>query len=577
MQEIDSNPLWSTEGQILWLFGEQEKEDGLLTTAEVAGRLSLSPPTVSYALRRLLNERKVATWEVDKREVWGISQQVASWRRERHLEAQKVEREREQAREHVLKDNEALREAETRLREACTGRGVDVSVFRGFEVGEGGPRRLSLLLSVDDPEAAAWLVGRMSRPVPGEDAPSDEEWAEYAEHFEALVSCFEWAGWSEGEHDYFHEYDDETGPILYTTIRRTCMAFDVEYHPSSARLRLLHHEYPGGWPQIFSMLEDEIVIELDGDADEQQRLVAERAGALGLLDATRVEVDPDSDVTLRQFMDVQLTEFVFDEIAGYRQKTIVEAVDDLDADTYLQTFFSTVVDVFGQGVLPDLVPDAAVHGIAAWCWRNDTAVETWHVRDDVLMARINIAVTRKIAEHVDPDEGVDWIGLEAALTDPEWALPDGRTISSLFGEGWQEVRGTVSEKLTTWRRLDEDLLGPTATLRLLTIGGSTNYTWHWWGRGCWTAICRAIVGDAVTGGIALPVPYDQLGPERFVIDLAEPDQLGDDALEWLIDMPTAGADGPRGLRFHAASKPISRMVEPVNWNLGQPPATTTDL
>ncbi|MFJ8963277.1 hypothetical protein ACIRG5_28210 [Lentzea sp. NPDC102401] len=126
----------------------------------------------------------------------------------------------------------------------------------------------------------------------------------------------------------------------------------------------------------------------------------------------------------------------------------------------------------------------------------------------------------------------------------------------------------MSEKLTTWRRLDEDLLGPTATLRLLTIGGSTGNTSQWWGQGRWTAICRAIVEDAVAGGIALPAPYGQLGPERFVVDLAEPDQLGDDVLEWLIDMPAAGADGPRGLRFHAACEPISRMVEPVDWNLG---------
>lgn len=64
--------------------------------------------------------------------------------------------------------------------------------------------------------------------------------------------------------------------------------------------------------------------------------------------------------------------------------------------------------------------------------------------------------------------------------------------------------------------------------------------------------------------------------ERFVIDLAEPHRLGDDVLEWLIDMPAAGADGPRGLRFHAAGKPISRVVEPVDRYLEQLPVTATD-
>lgn len=566
-QEFDANPLWSTEGQILWLFGEQDEDTSLLTVAEVSSRLAMAQPMVSYALRQLLEEGKAATWKVDRREVWGTGDQVAAWLRKRRLEARRIESEREQARERVTKANEALADAATHLREVCAGRGVSVSTFGGFGTDSGEPRKLSLLLSVDDSEAAAWLVGRMTRPAPGEDEPFDEQWAEHAEHFEELVSCFQWAGWSGHEHDYFTEYDDETGPVLYTTLHRTCMAFDVEYHPSAALLRLLPHEYPGGWPQIFSMLDDEVMIKLVGDVGEQRQRVTECAGALGLLDATRVEVDPDADVSLRQFMDVQLTEYVFEEIARYREKPLPDAIGDLDADTYLQTYFATVVDMFAGDVLPDLVPDAVVHGIAAWCWRNDTAVEAWHVPDDVLMARINIAVIKRITEYVDLYECVDWAGLESALTDPEWTLPDGRKISGLFEQGWQEVRDSVSEKLTTWRRLDEDLLGPVAAARLLTIGGSTSYTWQWWGQGRWTAICRAIVEDAVVGGVALPKPYDELGSERFVADLTEPDQIGDEALEWLIDMPAAGVDGPRGLRFHDASKPISRTVEPVNWNL----------
>ncbi|WP_143261501.1 winged helix-turn-helix domain-containing protein [Allokutzneria sp. NRRL B-24872] len=565
--EFDSNPLWSDEGQILWLLDEQDEYPGLLTIAEISGRLALTQPTVSHTLRRLLKEGKAATCQMGRREVWGTGDQAMAWLRKRRSEAQRVESERAQERERVTKTNEALADAATRLREACAGRGVSVLTFGGYGSDSDEPRALSLLLAVDDPGAADWLVGRMSRPVPGEDAPSDEQWSEHAEHLEELLSCFEWAGWLENGDGYFIEYDDETGPVLYATLHRTCMAFDVEYHPSTAQLRLLPHNYEGGWPQVFTMLDDEVTIELGGDLDEQTKHVAEHAGALGLLDPTRIEVDPVAQVSLRQFMDVQLTEYVFEEIAEYREKSLEDATGDLDADSHLQNYFAAVVGLFGRDVLPDLVPSAVALGIAAWCWRNGTAVEAWHVSDDVLVARINIAVTRTISGHIDPYEGIDWPGLEVALTDPAWALPDGRTISDLFGEGWQEVRDSVSRELTTWRRLDEDLLGPVATLRLLTIGGATSYTWQWWGQGRWTAVCRAIVDDAIAGGITLPTPYDGLGSERFIADLAEPDQLGDDALKWLIDMPTSNVDGICGLRFHDATKPIPRVVEPIEWDL----------
>lgn len=165
-----------------------------------------------------------------------------------------------------------------------------------------------LVLSVDDPAASSWLLGRLSRPAPDEGAPTDEQWGEYADHLEQLLGSLYWAGWSEHENDYFVDYNREAGPLLHTTLSRTCMAFDVEYRPVDQELRLLRHDYVGGWPQIFSMLEGADVIELSGDAEGQARCVAQRAGELGLLDATRVEVDENSDVSLRQFMVVQLAE-----------------------------------------------------------------------------------------------------------------------------------------------------------------------------------------------------------------------------------------------------------------------------
>ena len=144
------------------------------------------------------------------------------------------------------------------------------------------------------------------------------------------------------------------------------------------------------------------------------------------------------------------------------------------------------------------------------------------------------------------------------LTDPAWALKDGWVISALFGEGWPEVQRTVREQVRMWRRFDEDLIGPEAMLKVLTIAGSTSYTRHWWGQGRWTAICRQIISDAIRGSIGLPPPYDAKGADALLRDIGEPDTVSDEVLEWMIDIPTATVDGPRGLRDHDACRPLTR-------------------
>lgn len=164
-------------------------------------------------------------------------------------------------------------------------------------------------------------------------------------------------------------------------------------------------------------------------------------------------------------------------------------------------------------------------------------------------------------EHVDPYEGVDWQAVEECLTSDAWQLPDGRVVSELFGEGWTEIQRTVRKAVRKWRRFDEELLSPCAVLRLLTVAGSTSYTRHWWGQGRWHAICTAIVTDAVAAGVVLPAPYDATGAEAFLRDLQEPDAISDDALGWLIDVPNEDPDGPRGLRYHRATRPLIREFE----------------
>jgi hypothetical protein len=108
------------------------------------------------------------------------------------------------------------------------------------------------------------------------------------------------------------------------------------------------------------------------------------------------------------------------------------------------------------------------------------------------------------------------------------------------------------------RHFDEDLIGPDATIRLLTIAGSTSYTRHWWGQGRWPAICRAIVTDATRASVALPSPYETKGIDVLLGDLQEPDSLSDDVLAWMIDIPGTDIDGPRGLRSHPSTRPITR-------------------
>jgi len=183
------------------------------------------------------------------------------------------------------------------------------------------------------------------------------------------------------------------------------------------------------------------------------------------------------------------------------------------------------------------VPDSAALGIAAWCWRNNTPVEAHHLPGDVLMARVNIAATKAVRGLIDPYDGVDWVKVEAALTSDSWALGDGRVVPALFGDGWGEVQRTVREQVQAWRRLDEEVLGPQATMRLLTVGGATDYSRHWWGQGRWAEICRRIVLDAKELGVALPAPFDQAGAEAFIEATKDPDNLSDDALSWLIDVP----------------------------------------
>ncbi|MHA6781978.1 hypothetical protein ACVGOW_13440 [Pseudonocardia saturnea] len=563
--EFDADPLWSEEGQISWLLEHRDDGDDFLSAGDIAVRLRIGQPVVAAALDRMEIAGTVGAFREGRRTTWGSRAQAMA----RRAHQQQAERDAAAARRAVAESNAALAETAKVLRGICAEQAVEVSIFDPAWRDSDSTRGHTLVIAVQDAQAAGWLAGRLRVPAPDEGAPTEAEWADYSEVLDRLLAAFDWAGWIVDEGDYwFSEYERNSGPVIHTVMRRTCMALAVEFRAADLVLLITPHApMDEAWPLIFGMQIDDVRIDLPVDADEQVRVVAERAGELGLLDATRVDLDMMGREARGRFIDHLHVEWIFEVAAQHRGLPVEQLIAELIDDDYLQTYFRFVVGFAGRDALPDAVPDAAALGIAAWCWRNDTAVEEWHVAGDVLMARINIAVTRLAADHVDPWEGVDWLGIAETVSATEWALPDGRIIAELFGDGWPDVRDSVLERIHRWRQLDEEKLGPQATLRLLAIGGSTSYTRHWWGQGRWTAICRAIVFDAVRAGVVLPAHYHELGPDQLVSDLAAPDLLSDVVLEWLIDMPAGGIDGPRGLRFHDATQPVVRTLHPLDQQL----------
>lgn len=388
--------------------------------------------------------------------------------------------------------------------------------------------------------------------------PSDEIWAKWVDRLTDLLAPLEWAGWELSE-EYDTDFDFEYGASIFGGAQRTGMAISFEFKPYRDEF-LLEPWEPNG-DALLSALDEATAVQVGDDHDSGRQLVVEVAGDLGLLDATRVSASSDSDVTTGELVAGQFVEWIFEPAAGYRGIPVSDLVGRLMTDEEFSGTLRVLTEFFAPNVLPDLIPSAAAIGIANWCWRNDTAVEDWHLPSDALMAKVSISATRAVMEHVDLYEGIDWRWVEQSLTSETWRLPDGRAVSELFAEGWPEIQRTVRDAVRKWRRFEEDLLSPDAMLRLLTVAGSTSYTRHWWGQGRWAAICKAIVTDAVAAGIALPAPYDATGAEAFLRDLREPDAISDEALAWLIDIPGAGPDGPRGLRSHGATEPIVREFE----------------
>ncbi|MGW9027906.1 hypothetical protein ACWGQ5_27835 [Streptomyces sp. NPDC055722] len=420
------------------------------------------------------------------------------------------------------------------------------------------------------PSADAASGAVQAAPKEGETAPlspSEAEWDSYVERLHELLASLEWAGFELPE-TWDSDFDPQAGALLFSEVWRGDGCIVIEYRPHEGVLALQpFDDVMGDWPESYSLLDDSMEIAVAAAGQDAVTAVAHAAGRAGLLDATHVRVADSAPQEAKQDFAMRRIRRIFNDAAAYRQLPLTDVLREVTENEWLRAYLDWVVGMVGQDVAPDSVPDAAALGVAAWCWRNNTAVEDHHLETDVLMARVNIAVTRVAQQHVCPVEGIDWDGIEATLMDPQWALPDGTLIQSLFGAGWADAASTVTAELKRWRQVDHDLLGPETTLILMSIGGSTSYTDSWWGQGRWRSICQRIVADATSAGLALPQPYDFRGADALIADLDQPDLVADTVLDWLIDLPDAGLDGPRGLRFNSVTRPPQRCWDPY-WLTG---------
>jgi hypothetical protein len=392
--------------------------------------------------------------------------------------------------------------------------------------------------------------------------PSDHDWDRYVTRLHELLAALEWAGYNVPE-EWDTDFDPQAGGLLFASLWRGDGCVDVEYSPHQGVLALRPFEdVTGDWPESYSLLEQSIEIPVALPGQQAVAAVADAAGEAGLLDAAHVHVADSAPPEAKQEFTLRRIRRIFQPAAAFRQLPLTDVLREISGNEWLSAHLDWVVGMAGQDVAPDIVPDAAALGVAAWCWRNNTAVEDHHLETDVLMARVNIAVTRITQQHVCPIEGIDWDNITDALMEPQWALPDGTLVRSLFGAGWTDVASTVTAQLDRWRRLDHEVLGPETTLILMSIGGSTGYTDSWWGHGRWRSMCRRVIDDATATGLALPAPYDRRGPDVLLSDLDAPDQVPDTVLDWLIDLPEADHDGPRGLRMNGVTRPPQHCWDP---------------
>jgi hypothetical protein len=275
--EIDANNLWTLESEIKWYLDQNAGRDVLATSSEIAAELRATPTSVLAILRRLQEKGAVSGLKTKRGERWGTQEHV-----DRIVQARRqTELDRATAIERIIDQNDALEEIRVQLEDVVAGHKIEVtSLMRIFPTSQNEDRRDHLVLTTGDLATASWILARLRNPAPA-------EWAEHLARLDDLLSSLERAGWFLDEDGRYHEYDPEVGPVLSARLSRKGTAFNVEYLPSKNILVLQPWEDLADDPEeSFSIIDDEVVIELTGDCDEQQRTVTERVAGLGLLDPT---------------------------------------------------------------------------------------------------------------------------------------------------------------------------------------------------------------------------------------------------------------------------------------------------
>jgi hypothetical protein len=342
-------------------------------------------------------------------------------------------------------------------------------------------------------------------------------------------------------------------------LRRTCLVLSVSYDLKKQELTFqpAAHRLPD--PDDGIGLYDAVpeTIAVSPQAHGLVPALVEYAAAdQDLLDPTRFTMAENVGLSQPVFLQRLYARCIGWEAAKWLGGRKMAALKRLDADDHL-TKLMFGLRFLAPDVIPDPVPTAAAIGLTLDCWRH-TEIENIHVNSktltDVVMAKISIATTRALRAHITT-AGVDWEAVVVVLTDPHRRAANGHSIRELVGERWPDVRRDIEAKLLGWQHI-ANLAGPRATLRLLSIMGSTDYTKRWWGNSWWPDFASRVLSDVERDHPELLGIDDDINYLKLLDDVQnQPEQLPDGILAVLIDPPTG-----KGLRYTPVPMPQAHII-----------------
>lgn len=158
---VDADPLWTDDGQVLWLLEQAAGTDELSSVSTIAAELGCQPPVVVSALRKLEERGDVASRSVSGRKVWGTAVQIHRM----DVNQQQIEADRVESAQRIADRNRDLEKVRRQLAASLGGRGIEVTtVSRLYPSASNEGRIDQLLVTTDDPDAVGWLLGRLSDP-----------------------------------------------------------------------------------------------------------------------------------------------------------------------------------------------------------------------------------------------------------------------------------------------------------------------------------------------------------------------------------------------------------------------------